>query len=80
MKYIYQYLTRCLLAAIVIALCVTAHPAVAQDSESTQDWRETYAYTLGVQAYVSFDHQIPAPGVLPLLGLAGLMGTRRRRG
>ncbi len=33
----------------------------------------------GVQAYVSFDHQIPAPGVLPLLGLAGLMGTRRRR-
>ncbi len=34
----------------------------------------------GVQAYVSFDHQIPASGVLPLLGLAGLMGTRRRRG
>ena len=33
----------------------------------------------GVQAYVTFDHQIPAPGVLPLLGLAGLMGTRRRR-
>ncbi len=28
---------------------------------------------------VTFDHQIPAPGVLPLLGLAGLMGTRRRR-
>ena len=33
----------------------------------------------GVQQVVSFDHQIPAPGVLPLLGLAGLMGTRRRR-
>ncbi len=33
----------------------------------------------GAQAVVSFDHQIPAPGVLPLLGLAGLMGTRRRR-
>ncbi len=33
----------------------------------------------GVQAVVTFDHQIPAPGVLPLLGLAGLMGTRRRR-
>ncbi len=31
------------------------------------------------QQYVTFDHQIPAPGVLPLLGLAGLMGTRRRR-
>ena len=34
---------------------------------------------VGVLAYVEFDHQIPAPGVLPLLGLAGLMGTRRRR-
>ena len=33
----------------------------------------------GVEAYVTFDHQIPTPGVLPLLGLAGLMGTRRRR-
>ncbi len=31
------------------------------------------------QAFVTFSHQIPAPGVLPLLGLAGLMGTRRRR-
>ena len=31
------------------------------------------------EASVTFDHQIPAPGVLPLLGLAGLMGTRRRR-
>ena len=31
------------------------------------------------QASVTFDHQIPAPGVLPLLALAGLMGTRRRR-
>ncbi len=34
---------------------------------------------IGVQATVEFDHQIPGPGVLPLLGLAGLMGTRRRR-
>ncbi len=33
----------------------------------------------GMQATVTFDHPIPAPGVLPLLGLAGLMGTRRRR-
>ena len=33
----------------------------------------------GVTQYVSFDHQIPAPGALPLLGLTGLMGTRRRR-
>ncbi len=33
----------------------------------------------GQSAFATFDHQIPAPGVLPLLGLAGLMGTRRRR-
>ena len=33
----------------------------------------------GVKLDVTFDHQIPAPGALPLLGLAGLMGTRRRR-
>ncbi len=34
---------------------------------------------VGVRADVTFDHQIPAPSVLPLLGLAGLTGTRRRR-
>ena len=34
---------------------------------------------VGVQAYVEFDHQIPTPGVLPLLGLAGLGRRRRRR-
>ena len=33
----------------------------------------------GQSAYVSFDHQIPAPGALPLLGLAVLAGARRRR-
>ena len=33
----------------------------------------------GVTVFVTFDHQIPAPGALPLLGLAGVMGTRRRR-
>ncbi len=33
---------------------------------------------VGVQALGTFDHQIPTPGALPLLGLAGL-GTRRRR-
>ena len=33
----------------------------------------------GFTQLATFDHQIPAPGALPLLGLAGLMGTRRRR-
>ncbi len=33
----------------------------------------------GQSAFATFDHQIPTPGVLPLLGIAGLMGTRRRR-
>jgi len=31
------------------------------------------------QQSASFDHPIPAPGALALLGMAGLMGTRRRR-
>ncbi len=31
------------------------------------------------QTVVSFDHQIPAPGALALLGIAGLLGARRRR-
>ena len=31
------------------------------------------------QAIVSFDHQIPTPGALALLGTAGLLGLRRRR-
>ncbi len=31
------------------------------------------------QAYVSFDHQIPTPGALSLLGIAGVVGLRRRR-
>ncbi len=34
----------------------------------------------GVQQFVTFDHQIPAPGALALLGGAGLLvGARRRR-
>ena len=31
------------------------------------------------QAYVTFEHFIPAPGTLVLLGTAGLLGLRRRR-
>ena len=31
------------------------------------------------QAIVSFDQQIPTPGALALLGIAGLLGLRRRR-
>ncbi|MHC5022942.1 MAG: PEP-CTERM sorting domain-containing protein [Planctomycetota bacterium] len=31
------------------------------------------------QEIVSFEHNVPAPGALALLGVAGLMGTRRRR-
>ncbi len=33
----------------------------------------------GQQAYVEFDHQIPAPGALAILGLGGAVGSRRRR-
>lgn len=33
----------------------------------------------GQSAYVSFDHQVPAPGAVALLGAAGLLGVRRRR-
>lgn len=32
----------------------------------------------GQSAFPEFDHQIPAPGIPPLLGIAGLMGTLRR--
>ena len=31
------------------------------------------------QAYVKWEHQIPTPGALSLLGIAGLVGLRRRR-
>jgi hypothetical protein len=31
------------------------------------------------QTVATFDHQVPAPGALALLGMAGLMGARRRR-
>ena len=34
----------------------------------------------GQSAYVSFDYQVPGPGAWPLLGLAVLVGPRRRRG
>jgi hypothetical protein len=33
----------------------------------------------GQQAYVEFDHQVPAPGALALLGLGAAVGARRRR-
>lgn len=33
----------------------------------------------GQSAYVSFDNQVPGPGSLVVLGMAGLMGARRRR-
>ena len=33
----------------------------------------------GQQSVVSFDHQIPAPGAIALVGAAGLLGRRRRR-
>lgn len=34
---------------------------------------------VGQQAYVEFDHPIPAPGALALLGLGAAVGARRRR-
>lgn len=33
----------------------------------------------GQTAYVTFGHQVPGPGALAVLGMAGLLGTRRRR-
>ncbi len=33
----------------------------------------------GQQAYVQFDHNVPAPGALALLGLGAAVGARRRR-
>ncbi len=52
---------------------------IAQGIAGTMLLQFTSNGVAGVQAVVTFDHQIPAPGVLPLLGLAGVMGTRRRR-
>ncbi len=37
------------MVAIVLSVGI---PASAQESDETKDWREQYAYTLGIQAYV----------------------------
>ena len=61
------------LSFVVFLLIVTPTPAAEPDKPATPetpDWREQYAYSLGVQAYL----RRPPVGVHD----AGTMGTRRR--
>jgi hypothetical protein len=40
------------IALATLALISTALPASAQPAPVANDWREQYAYTLGMQAYI----------------------------